>query len=492
LGATVATLTVLLYLNQKQLSQSQDTHFQSYLLADELRQSSDDLTRLARTYVATGDEEYERQYWAVLDIRNGKSPRPVAYNRIYWDFISGTGRKPRLDGPAISLRDLMIQRGFTDAEFEKLTQSQRNSDALIKAETIAMNAVKGLFADGAGNFTIKRQPDREMAIRLMNDKAYHLNKVAIMQPIDEFYTMFAERTAGDVAQRERRSMRLLAAMAVLIFVMAGIMAFSAVAVWRQFAQREKIEAALAAQDRSRAGQAALNERLRGEHTTAELATSVVSFLCDHLHANVGALYISQDGALRLAGSYALPPREESGDEFHPGEGLVGQALLQKKFILMTDCPPDYLTIRSSFGSAVPKNILVYPLLLNKEVEAIIELGAFREFEEGDLSFLAATAENIAIALQTVMARAKREELLEKTQQQAEELQTQQEELRASNEELEEQTKALRVAEELMQVNQQELRMANEELSRRTETLEKQQQEILKKGGSPDDFLVIWG
>jgi len=492
LGAAVATLTVFLYLNQKQLSQSQDAHFQSYLLADELRQSSDDLTRLARTYVATGDEEYERQYWAVLDIRNGKSPRPVAYNRIYWDFISGTGQKPRPDGPAISLRNLMIQKGFTDAELEKLTRSQKNSDALVKAETIAMNAVKGLFDDGTGSFTIKRQPDREMAIRLMNDKVYHTNKVAIMRPIDEFYTMFAARTAGDVAKLERRAMRLLAAMGVLIFVMAGIMAFSAVAVWRQFAQREKTEAALAERDRSRAGQAALNERLRGEHTTTELATSVVSFLCDHLHANVGALYVSRDRTLKLAGSYALPPRKESGGEFDPGEGLVGQVLLQKKLVLMTDCPPDYLTIRSSFGSAVPKNILVYPLLLNNEVEAIIELGAFKEFGERDLSFIEATAENIAIALQTVIGRAKREELLEKTQQQAEELQTQQEELRAANEELEEQTKALRAAEELMQANQQDLRIANEELSRRTETLEKQQQEILKKSGSPDDFLVIWG
>jgi CHASE3 domain sensor protein len=79
LGIGLAILTVSLFLNQKKLSQSQDVHFQSYLLADELRQSSDDLTRLARSYVATGNEEYEREYWAVLDIRNGKSPRPVAY-----------------------------------------------------------------------------------------------------------------------------------------------------------------------------------------------------------------------------------------------------------------------------------------------------------------------------------------------------------------------------------------------------------------------------
>ena len=61
LGIGLAILAVALFRNEVQLSRSQRVHFQSYLLADELRQSSDDLTRLARTYVATGNEEYERQ-----------------------------------------------------------------------------------------------------------------------------------------------------------------------------------------------------------------------------------------------------------------------------------------------------------------------------------------------------------------------------------------------------------------------------------------------
>jgi methyl-accepting chemotaxis protein len=61
------------------------TRYHSYLLADELRQSSDDLTRLGRTYVATGDVSYKNQYLEILAIRNGEKPRPQAYNRIYWD-----------------------------------------------------------------------------------------------------------------------------------------------------------------------------------------------------------------------------------------------------------------------------------------------------------------------------------------------------------------------------------------------------------------------
>jgi len=48
--------------------------YQSFLLADELRQSSDDLTRLARTYVVSGDAKWEKQYLEIVGIRDGRLP----------------------------------------------------------------------------------------------------------------------------------------------------------------------------------------------------------------------------------------------------------------------------------------------------------------------------------------------------------------------------------------------------------------------------------
>ena len=72
----------LLFSNQRNLNISRETHFNSYLLADELRQSSDDLTRLARTYVATGNPKFEREYWQVLGIRNGERPHPERAQRL--------------------------------------------------------------------------------------------------------------------------------------------------------------------------------------------------------------------------------------------------------------------------------------------------------------------------------------------------------------------------------------------------------------------------
>ena len=224
LVAGTGVLTLLLFQNQENLNNARNTQFQSYLLADELRQSSDDLTRLARTYVATGDAKYEQQYLDILDIRNGKKPRPVEYNRIYWDFVADTGQKPRPDGETIALQDLMKKAGFTEAEFAKLTEAQKNSDGLVKAETIAMNAVKGLFEDSSGNFTVKKAPDREMALKLVFDSTYHKNKANIMKPIDDFYVLFQTRTAKDVAVYEQRSTGLLMGIIALI-VLTVVMFF---------------------------------------------------------------------------------------------------------------------------------------------------------------------------------------------------------------------------------------------------------------------------
>ncbi|HEX8613576.1 MAG TPA: methyl-accepting chemotaxis protein [Telluria sp.] len=183
---------------QDKTMRASQNRYESFLLADELRQSSDDLTRLARTFVVSGDAAYEQQYMDILAIRNGAKPRPQHYERIYWDFVAAGVAKPTPDGQAVALADLMRKAGFTDAEFAKLKQAQDNSDGLVKTEVIAMNAVKGLFDDGTGKFTKKGEPDMDMARKIMHDSNYHKNKATIMKPVNEFLSMLDERTGEEV------------------------------------------------------------------------------------------------------------------------------------------------------------------------------------------------------------------------------------------------------------------------------------------------------
>ena len=202
--------------NQKEITAAQERRYQSYLLADELRQSSDDLTRLARTYVLTTDNLYEEQYRAVLDIRNGKAPRPEHYERIYWDFVAADGIKPRPDGKAVPLQQLMEEQGFTAEEFARLKEAQGNSDNLVRLETVAMNAVKGLFDDGKGHFTRKGEPDMALARQLMHSREYHAEKAKIMKPIDEFFSMLDRRTSSEVQRLVQRSYRLFYTLLALV------------------------------------------------------------------------------------------------------------------------------------------------------------------------------------------------------------------------------------------------------------------------------------
>ena len=191
-----------------EVARSADLRYRSYLLADELRQSSDDLTRLARTYAVTGDAKYEKQYFDILDIRNGKKPRPEHYERIYWDFVAAGIDKPQPDGATASLQALMKEAGFSEQEFAKLKEAQNNSDALVKNETIAMNAVKGLFDDGTGQFTKKGDPDLELARKLTHDENYHKYKAQIMKPVDEFLELLDKRTSAAVEQAKQDKTRM--------------------------------------------------------------------------------------------------------------------------------------------------------------------------------------------------------------------------------------------------------------------------------------------
>jgi methyl-accepting chemotaxis protein len=176
--------------------------YNSYLLADELRQSSDDLTRLARTYVVSGDPKWEAQYFEILDIRNGKKPRPNEYEKIYWDFRAADIDPGKGVGATLALTDLMKQAGFTDAEFDKLKEAAGNSDDLVKTETVAMNMVKGLYADESGRFTKKAEPDFAKAREMMHDRNYHLYKAKIMKPVDAFLTLLDKRTQADIVAAE--------------------------------------------------------------------------------------------------------------------------------------------------------------------------------------------------------------------------------------------------------------------------------------------------
>ncbi|MES9964028.1 MAG: diguanylate cyclase [Candidatus Sedimenticola sp. 20ELBAFRAG] len=185
---------------QRQVQEAENRRFVSFKLADELRQSSDDLTRMVRTYVVTGDPVYEQYFNEILAIRDGNAPRPESYDGIYWDFITALPERGDIEGSKESLVHRMRLQGFTELELIKLEEAKFLSDDLTNLENEAMAAVKGRFKDSSGAFSIEKEPDYEYARQLTHDMNYHKAKAAIMAPINEFYQLVEERTENELIE----------------------------------------------------------------------------------------------------------------------------------------------------------------------------------------------------------------------------------------------------------------------------------------------------
>lgn len=225
------------------------------------------------------------------------------------------------------------------------------------------------------------------------------------------------------------------------------------------------------------GNSELNDKVRGEKDVKNLAQDVVTQLANYLKAQIGAIYIKENGQLDLIGSYAFHHRKNNANTFKLGHGLVGQAALEKKSIVFSDIPEDYIKINSGLGNSVPKNIIVFPFLYEEEVKGVIEIGAAHPFSELDMQFLNMVASNVAIAFNASQSRAKLKDLLEETQRQAEELEVQQEELKQANEELLEKTGLLEKSEGELKAQQEELQQTNEELEEKANMLEEQKEKL---------------
>ncbi|MGA1870517.1 MAG: response regulator [bacterium] len=229
------------------------------------------------------------------------------------------------------------------------------------------------------------------------------------------------------------------------------------------------------------GQSNLSDLMRGEQDIISLSQKIISFLVTYLEAQIGALYLAdKNKILKLTGSYAYTQRKNLSNEYNFGESMVGQAALEKRSIIISNVPDDYIKISSGLGETTPRSILVSPFLKEHEVRGVIEIGSLDKFTDLHIDFLNLISESIAISFEIVQSSSQMKELLEKTQEQAQELQAQQEELKTNNNELEEQAKALKASELKLQEQQEELQQTNEELEERSEQLERQKREVEKK------------
>jgi two-component system, chemotaxis family, sensor kinase CheA len=199
-----------------------------------------------------------------------------------------------------------------------------------------------------------------------------------------------------------------------------------------------------------------------------LATGFMSKLAPIMGASLGVFYIKMgDGRtsrFSKIASFAGEGQDAGRMEFLPGEGLIGQAVLEKQAQMIEDIPENYTLVSTGLGEVIPKCILIAPVLFEDEVVGIVELASMDGFSKLQKQFLIKALETLGITINSVRGRMEIERLLKESQAQAEELQVQSEEMQTQSEELQAQA-------EEMQTQAEKLRMINEQLEERNRDAE---------------------
>ncbi len=221
-----AIIFIFYIISQKKFDDANELRLKSFYIADELRESSDDLTRMVRTFVITGNPLYKQHYQEILDIRNGLKPRPINYEHIYWDIIHLNDRHYHpLSKQKIPLLKMMQEIGLTKEEFSKLAEAKKNSDKLTKIEYSAMQLVE--------ERNTNKEANREKAINLLYNVSYYQAKAIIMKPLSEFQTLIKKRMDNAVHKAKTISLYLLIFLAIDGLILLSLL-------WKLYKELESI------------------------------------------------------------------------------------------------------------------------------------------------------------------------------------------------------------------------------------------------------------
>jgi signal transduction histidine kinase/DNA-binding response OmpR family regulator len=224
------------------------------------------------------------------------------------------------------------------------------------------------------------------------------------------------------------------------------------------------------QDWLKSNLAKFTQMLQGQKDLNTVTRRILSELAQVVNAQKGMFYIleqdenQRNQKLKLIAAYAYGDESKITKEFNLGEGLVGQCAVEKERILLTNVPKNYMKIGSGLGKASPVNLVVLPVLFEKEIKAVIELASFDTFTETHLDVLNQLTESIGIVLNTIEANTRTESLLVQSQSLTDEL-------RRTNEELQDKAHLLVKQKEEVEDKNREVEEARRSLEEKAEQLQ---------------------
>src|SRR6202043_3773539 len=224
--------------------------------------------------------------------------------------------------------------------------------------------------------------------------------------------------------------------------------------------------------------------LQGQRDLTTVGRLLLSELAPVVNSQNGVIYLSEgEAGLKLLSSFADNEASRGHPErLYAGQGLIGQCAADARRMLIAQIPDEVVPISSGLFKAMPKNVIVLPVLFEGQVKAVIELASLGSFTDLQVSFLDQLTANIGIVLNSIEATMQTEGLLKQSQQLAAELQAQQRELQQTNEQLE--LKAQQLAERNVEVEKK-----NQEIEQARGALEEKASELALTSKYKSEFLA---
>ena len=224
--------------------------------------------------------------------------------------------------------------------------------------------------------------------------------------------------------------------------------------------------------------------LQGQRDLSTVGRLLLTELTPLVNAQLGVIYRldNQEERLRLVSAYADDSSNGHPKELQIGEGLIGQCAADKRRMLIADLHSEMVPIGSASFKSVPKNVVVLPVLFEKQLKAVIELASLSTFNALQIAFLEQLTDSFGTVLNSIEATMQTESLLTQSQQLAGELQTQQRELQQTNDQLEQ--KAQQLAERNVDVERK-----NAEIEQARRALEEKASELALTSKYKSEFLA---
>jgi two-component system sensor histidine kinase/response regulator len=388
-----------------------ETRRKMFNLTEQLAGGSDRLTAAVRAYAATGDHRF--------------------YDAFQKELKVDRNRDLAMDG----LRQLVL----TPYELELLTRAKRNSDRLVNLENKA-------FAAASAH-------DVSRAIQIVYGPEYMTAKASIMDPIAECRRELEQRLTSNATRLSRRA-GILANIALSAFVLNALAMLAALLMFyrrrvinplaclnvslRHLASgkpgarigyqidsseigevarsMESYRVTVDEAERQRwvkSSVAEISDALQGAEQPGDFGRRLLSKLVPLVGGGCGVFHLlhEPDGRFYFAASYGVERRTDDLG-FGPGEGIAGQAVLERKAVILSDIPPGYIRIGSSLGDATPRMLAAVPIMAQDRALAVLEIASFSPLNDQQRELLDETADMVALKLDILQRNLRTRELLD--------------------------------------------------------------------------------